>query len=302
MENLNRLSYFVAIVEEGSITAAANHLRISKAVVSKQLQQLEDELGATLIIRNSRHMSLTETGERFFVAARASVAQAHEAFEIVNQGRKVPSGRLRIAAPMDFGTTHVTPAAAEFQQQFPAVHVDLNLSDTKFDPVAAKFDIAFRVGWPRDSANKARKLGVFDQYVVAARDLFDETQQPMTPSDLVSLPFVENRALNTPARWMFHDDQNVPFEIDLSPSFSVDTSPGVRAAVCAGAGIGILPDFVVQDDIRNGRLIRLLPTHSLRQGGIYALFPPSPYRSEATKKFAEFFLDRFVAQGRLRRQ
>ncbi|MEO0923490.1 MAG: LysR family transcriptional regulator, partial [Pseudomonadota bacterium] len=160
-ENLNRLAYFVAIAEEGTITAAAARLRVSKAVVSKQLQLLEDDLGSTLVLRNSRHFNLTETGETFYEAARAAVAQAKDAFHLVRKGRDEPSGELRVTAPLEFGVEYVAPAIAEFSLLYPSLTIDLTLSDTRFDPVEARFDIAFRVGWLEDSSNTARKLTGF---------------------------------------------------------------------------------------------------------------------------------------------
>ncbi|MEM7701795.1 MAG: LysR family transcriptional regulator [Pseudomonadota bacterium] len=295
-ENLNRLTYFVAIAEEGTITAAAARLRVSKAVVSKQLQLLEDDLGATLVLRNTRHFSLTETGESFYETARAAVAQAKDAFQLVRRGRDEPSGELRVTAPLDFGVGYVAPAVAEFSLLYPALKVDLTLSDTRFDPVEARFDIAFRVGWLEDSANTARKLTGFSQFVVAAPSLVETFGMPQTLDELARLSFVENRALKAPSKLTFADKHGQIREVSFQPSVSGDTTSAVLAVVKAGGGIANMPDFVVSDDLRTGELVSILPEFALPSGTISAVFPPTPYRSAATQKFTEFFFEQFHEQ------
>ena len=290
--NLNRLEYFVAIVEEGTITAAAERMRISKAVVSKQLQLLEEELGATLVVRNSRHLNLTEVGQSFYEAARASVAQAEEAFEAVRQGRKEPTGNLRITAPLDMGVTYISPVVAEFRIAYPAVTIDLTLSDTRFDPVEARFDIAYRVGWLADSANVARKLAVFQQIVVASPRLVEQFGRPEHPEDLARFPFVEHRALPNPLNWQFVNASGETRDVQMTPALRADVTPAIKAMVVEGAGISILPDFFAKWEIENGTLVRLVPDWSLPAGGIYAVYPPTQFRSAATKRFADLLAER----------
>lgn len=290
--NLNRLEYFVAIAEAGTITAAAERMRISKAVVSKQLQLLEEELGATLVVRNSRHLNLTETGQSFYEAARASVVQAEEAFEVVRQGRAEPTGNLRITAPLDIGVTYVSPVVAEFRIAYPAVTVDLTLSDTRFDPVGSRFDIAYRVGWLADSANIARKLSGFRQIVVASPDLVEQLGRPDHPGGLAGFPFVEHRALPNPLNWQFSNSSGETTDVQMHAALRADVTPAIKAIVVEGAGISILPDFFVSKEIKNGTLVQLLADWMLSSGGIFAVYPPTQFRSAATKRFAELFAQR----------
>lgn len=290
--NLNRLEYFVAIAEEGTITAAAERMRISKAVVSKQLQLLEEDLGATLVVRNSRHLNLTEVGQSFYEAARASVAQAEEAYEVVRQGRAEPTGNLRITAPLDMGVTYVSPVVAEFRIAHPAVTVDLTLSDTRFDPVQSRFDIAYRVGWLADSANVARKLANFQQIVVASPVLIEKIGRPDHPAGLAALPFVEHRALPNPLDWQFLNSVGETCEVQMNPALRADVTPAIKAMVLEGAGISILPDFFARKEIKSGQLIQLFPEWALPAGGIFAVYPPTQFRSAATKRFAELFAER----------
>jgi DNA-binding transcriptional LysR family regulator len=287
--NLNRLEYFVAIAEAGTITAAAERLRISKAVVSKQLQLLEAELGTALVVRNSRHLRLTGTGQSFYEAARASVAQAEEAYAMVQQGRSAPAGNLRITAPLDLGISYVAPVVAAFRAEYPAVTVDLTLSDARLDPVESRFDISYRVGWLADSANVARKLADFQQVAVAAPGFAEAHGMPGQPQDLAPLPFVEHRALARPLSWRFAQAGGSSVEAEMRPALSADVTPAIKAMIQAGAGFSILPDFFVREEMARGTLVRLLPQWQLPSGGIYAVYPPTPYRSAAVQKFAEQF-------------
>ncbi|WP_170335970.1 LysR family transcriptional regulator [Ruegeria arenilitoris] len=289
--NLNRLEYFVAIAEAGTITAAADRMRVSKAVVSKQLQLLEEELGATLIVRNSRHLNLTEIGQSFYAAAQASVAQAEEAYAMVRRGNAEPSGTLRITAPLDLGADYVAPVVAEFRRMHPAVTIELTLSDVRIDPVEARFDIAYRVGWLSDSANIARKLGEFRQIVVASAEVINELGDPDTPSDLSNFPFIEHRALSSPLRWRFSGQTGETIDVEMKRALSADVTPAIKAMTLDGAGISILPDFYVRKELADKSLIQLLPDWTLPSGGIYAVYPPTQYRSSATQRFSKLFAE-----------
>lgn len=287
--NLNRLEYFVAIAEAGTITAAADRMRVSKAVVSKQLQLLEEELGATLVVRNSRHLNLTEIGQSFYAAAQASVAQAEEAYAMVRRGSSEPSGTLRITAPLDLGADYVAPVVAEFRRMYPAVTIELTLSDVRIDPVEARFDIAYRVGWLADSANIARKLGEFRQIVVASEKVVDEFGYPETPSDLATFPFIEHQALSNPLRWRFSGQAGDAIDVEMTRALSADVTPAIKAMALDGAGISILPDFYVRKELADKSLIQLLPNWTLPSGGIYSVYPPTQYRSSATQRFSKLF-------------
>lgn len=277
----------MAIAEAGTITAAADRLRVSKAVVSKQLQLLEEELGATLIVRNSRHLNLTEIGQTFYAAAQASVAQAEEAYAMVRRGSTEPSGSLRITAPLDFGADYVAPVAAAFRRLYPAVTIELTLSDARIDPVGARFDIAYRVGWLADSANIARKLADFRQIIVASERVINEFGHPKKPSDLANFPFIEHQALSTPLRWRFLGQSGDSVDVEMTRALSADVTPAIKAMTLESAGISILPDFYVRKELAEKSLVQLLPGWALPSGGIFAVYPPTQYRSTATQRFSK---------------
>ncbi|WP_371170811.1 LysR family transcriptional regulator [Aliiroseovarius sp. 2305UL8-7] len=281
--NFNRLSYFVAVVDAGTITGAADALNISKAVVSKQILTLEEELGTALLHRNTRHLHPTDAGLRFYEQAKAALSQAQEAYAKVQSGRAVPTGHLRMTAPMDYGTLHLAPLVAQFVQDNEEVSIDLHLSDDRLDPIEHHFDLSFRVGWPSDSSNQMRKVGAFEEWVVASPSLGDVV---MEPEDLAKLSFVANAALKNATEWRFRRGGEHR-DISVNAPLKLNASPAISRAIATGECCSIVPDFLVFDDVLAGRLVRLLPHWSLRSGGIYAVTPPTKYKPLAIKAFID---------------
>lgn len=288
--NLNRMEYFVAIAEEGTITAAARRMRISKAVVSKQLLQLEQDLGTALVVRNPRHLNLTDAGQQFYQAAKTTVDLAKEAFESAKLGASVPSGDLRITAPLDFGVAYVAQALASFSLAYPKVTPHLDLSDTRLDPVRNQYDIALRVGWLDDSSNIVLKLGEFRQIPVAAPGFLDRFGRPEHPKDLCDMPFIEHQVLASPTRWTFEHTARAPADVDLQPRLGACVTLAITAMAESGGGFCIVPDYAVETQLKTGALEHILEDWALPAGGIYAVFPPLRFRPVATRKFTEFLI------------
>lgn len=286
--NLNRLSYFVAVADTGTMTAAAERLAVSKAVVSKQIQLLEGELGVALLVRNTRHLYLTEAGTTLYTRARSLLDEADAAFSEVASGSQAPRGTLRITAPLGFGSSLVTTAAAALTAAHPAVRVELHLSDQTFDVVEAGFDVAVHVGSLRESGHVARKISDFRELVVADPAFIARYGPVQRPADLTRLPFIENRVLPSPNHWTFVDGDGQAHEITLRGALSMDATPAIETAVRLGAGFAMFPDFSVRAALAAGELVQLLPDFHLKPAGIYLIFPSGRYRSVA--------LDAFVAE------
>lgn len=283
--NFNRLAYFVATIDAGTITGAASALGVSKAVVSKQLQLLEEELETALLMRNTRRLQPTEAGLAFYEDAKSALTQANNAYERVQERDKKPKGRLRITAPVDYGISYVAPFVARFQATYPDVSVDLQLTDAQLDIIEERCDLAFRVGWLKDSNNLARKLQDFDEIAVCS----PETQsrvQVADPEDLVSLPFIRIHALAGKADWAFRRGKKTQ-SVRLNPVTEMNITLAIRALILEGFAFSILPDFLLQADLESGRLCRLLPDWSIRSGGVYTVTHPGRVRSNALLRFLE---------------
>lgn len=270
--NLNRLAVFAALVRAGSFTAAAEQLGLTKAMVSQHLARLEQELGVSLLVRSTRRMSLTEAGAVFHADCVRILAEAETAIARVGESRETPSGTLRLTVSTDYGTVIVAPALANFLRLHPALQVDMVLSDEVSDLIAERFDLAIRGGWLRDSSLRATRLGSFRQLLVGSLDYLAEHGTPRRPENLAGHGLVALSVLPTPLRWTFSRG-GARRTVRLHQRAQANSASAVRAMVLAGAGLGVLPDYLAEADIRAGRLVALLAQYRLPEGGIHAVYP-----------------------------
>ena len=292
MSNLRRLTYFVAVIETGSFTAAAERLGITKAVVSQQVARLESEFRTSLLVRTTRKVQPTEAGQAFYLRCAVILRQAGEAFDALAEGATAPSGILRLTAPFDYGVGVVVPLIAEFMQLYPACRVDAMLSDQRLNVMNSNIELAIRVGWLTDTGLQARKIGAFRQVLVASASMASRAGQLRQPHELATLPFVANTALLEPSTWRFAHASGEQQEVTLQPALWLDVTLAVREAVIRGMGLSVLPDYVIADDLAAGRLIELLPQWQLPSGGIHAVFPAARYRPAKVRAFVDLLVAR----------
>lgn len=294
--NLNRLAYFIAIVEEKTITAASQRLGLSKAVVSKHLQLLEEELGVSLLVRNTRHIRPTKAGEDFYYQAKLVLKQAHQAFESVIETRKEPSGLIRITTPVDFGVHRLSACVAKFCQQYPKIEIEVNLNDEIVDIVSQRYDLSFRVGWLHDSSNRARKIGTFRELAICSPEAATSFS-PRSPHDLADLPFLAYYGIDRAPRLFTQQDSTQKIErrveVQLHSNATFNITSALREALLKGHYFGILPDFTIKKDLEAGLLKELLPNWQLRVGGIYIVSPPSKLRTQALQLFIDMIIREF---------
>jgi len=271
--NLNRLAVFAALVQAGSFTAAAEQLGSTKAMVSQHLARLEKELGVTLLARSTRRMALTEAGARFHADCVRILADTEAAIDRLGESRETPEGTLRITAASDHGPAVVAPALASFMQRHPPVKADLVITDRVADPIAERFDVSIRVGWLRDSTLRAARLAAFRQCVVASPAYLAEQGTPRRPDDLPRHRWIALSVLSSPLRWTFTSHGGVRRSVRVNAIAQVDNTLAAHALTVAGLGVSVLPDYLVEASLRDGRLVPLLPAYRLPDGGIYAVYP-----------------------------
>ncbi|MER8590549.1 LysR family transcriptional regulator [Mesorhizobium sp. M1182] len=284
--NLNRLAYFAAVVDMGSFTRAADRLGVNKTVVSQQVARLEAELKTSLLLRTTRRVEPTEAGRQLHARCVMILSEAEEAFAELAQTNAQPLGVLRITASNDYGAITVAPLAAEFCRIYPACRVDLILSDARMDLVANQIDLSIRVGWLTDSSLQARRISSFRQFLVAAPDIAGDLS-PSEPEELSGLPFVANVALKEPLVWRFTRGDHELRTVRMKPGMTINSTPAVLEATLAGAGMSILPDFLVGDHVAAGRLVPILPAWTLPTGGIHAVYPAGRFRPPKVARFVE---------------
>lgn len=291
IRNLNRLAYFAAVIETGSFTAAAKRMDITKAVVSQQIARLEEEVGTSLVLRTTRRLRPTDSGQLFYDHCVKVLREAGDAFDALASYSTEPAGRLRITAPHDYGSMVVAPVIVKFRDLHPNIHTDLILSDSTLNLLSERLDLAIHVGWLADSSQITRRISSFRQVVVCTPS-FAASLPPLTsPVQFAQLPFVENKSLKQPLAWTFVHKNGEQFTVKMTSAMSMDATPAVTSAVLAGGGISVLPSCLVSAEVSKGTLVELLPEWELPSGGIHALFPSARFRPNAVNLFVNLMVE-----------
>jgi DNA-binding transcriptional LysR family regulator len=284
--DLPLLAVFAAVSRLGSFTAAARELGVSKSVVSEQVRTLEERLAVRLIERSTRRLRLTQVGEQVLGAAAPVVGAGAAIDGILEQHRRTPVGTLRVAATHDLGARLVAPIAARLARQHPQLRIDLVCDDAVHDLIAGRFDLAVRLGAPRDSNYVMRRLAEFDEPIVGAPALAAAWSGATRPRELASAPFVRHALLGRPDVWRFTGPRGEVDEVRVTLRGQANTGDGVRALVLGGVGLGALPDYWIEADLRRGALVRLCPGWIWKRVSLYAVLPSA----RRLPKRAELFL------------
>lgn len=290
--NLKRMAYFAAVVETGSFTRAAERLGVTKAVVSQHVARLEREFKTTLLTRTTRKVAPTDAGKTFYQRCALILKEAGDAFDELGEVSAQPSGVLRLTAPLDYGIVAVVPAITEFTRCYPQCKVEAVLSDQSLDLMSGQMELAIRVGWLTDLSVQARQIGSFNQLLVAAAAFQKQATRLKEPRDIGLLPFVANKALRDPIHWSFSLDDRERQSVEVNPAISLDATLAVREAVRLGAGLSVLPDFAVAEDLAAGRLVQVLPQWVLPPGGIHVVFPAARFRPAKVRAFVDLLQER----------
>lgn len=291
IDDYRGLAVFVTVAETGSLSAAGRRLKLSTSVVSHHLSRLEDKLGVTLFFRSTRSMSLTAEGQAALGPARGMISAGEEALDAIRSGQDVPTGALRISVPAWGEQSRLHQTLWQFAKRYPKVAVSLNSSDVPADLIREGFDLAIRLGVLADSALKSRRLGEFSLELVAAPAYLASrapisTLEELATCDFIAVSIVPNGVtLTDGSQSIVFEPQNIRVE--------VDTITSAKSAVMAGLGVRQLPKVEVEDEIAQGRLMRVLPRWRPPVMGIYAVWPDSGPQKALTRRL----LDYFATQG-----
>ncbi len=292
MDLLAGMAVFARVVDAGGVSAAARDLRLSKSAVSKQLAALEDRLGARLLQRTTRRMSLTEAGAGFLEHCRRVVAEAEAAESAVGALLAEPRGVLRVNAPMSFGTMHLAAAIPDFMARYPQVTVDLTLNDRMVDLLDEGYDVAVRIARLADSSLVARKLAPARRVMVAAPSYLDRKGRPAVLADLAEHDVLAYSYVSAAEEWRFLGP-NGEESVRLEGRLRANNGDILLAACLAGSGIAALPTFLSGPSLRAGSLVRVLPEYESVPFGIYAVWPTARHLSAKVRAFVDFLAERF---------
>jgi DNA-binding transcriptional LysR family regulator len=293
MDQFAALRAFVAVAEARSFSSAALALRIAKSAVSRQVSDLESALGARLIHRTTRSLSLSEAGRAYFERAARILADLDDANRAVGELQAAPRGRLRISAPMSFGFLHLMPALSDFMARYPEVVVDLAMNDRFVDLVNEGFDVAIRIATLPDSSLIARQLAPARRVICASPNYLSTHGAPRSPNDLKTHACLFNSNLPSAREWRFVSPDDVPVPVTVNGRLSVDNGDALRVAALRGLGLANLPTFIVGADLQSGALATVLDSFVAQDLSISAVYPHSRHLSPTVRALIDFIVDRF---------
>lgn len=292
MDSLTDIVVFVRVVDDGSFTRAAERLKLSRSVVSKYVTRLEGRLGARLLNRTTRRLSLTEAGRIFYERSRRGLQDIEEAEAEVSRLQEKPRGVLRINSPMSFGILHIAPALPEFLAQHPEVSVEMNLDDRVVDVIEEGFDVSIRIMEMPDSSLIARRLAPCRHVIVAAPAYLEKHGTPRTPEDLRDHNIISFSYQASANDWHFISPDNKQVSVPVSGSMQANNSLALREALLRGVGITRTPTFVVGKDVQDGHLLSILGNYRTLEVSIYLVYPQRRHLSPKVRAFVDFMADR----------
>lgn len=297
MDKLRALTVFVTVVERGSFAAAAEHLGLSRTAASRLVMDLEANLGATLLNRTTRRISLTQVGEAYVSRAKAILEQIEEADSEAGRQSTQPKGRLRLSAPMSFGIRHLAPRLKDYMTTYPDMQLDLVLNDRQVDLVDEGFDLAIRIGRLAPSSLIARKIALSRLILCAAPSYLRHQGEPDTLSDLsahtcLGYPYWSGRDA-----WTFSAADGCIHTIPVKNRLWCNNGDALMNAAISGLGVVLQPDFIVHQAIREGGLVEILSDFSGPEIDIHAVYAPSVFMPIRTRSFIDFLVMSFAKEA-----
>lgn len=290
LPDLEAWAIFATVAEQRSFTAAAETLGLSKATISKAVSRLEVDIGQSLFHRTSRRLALTEAGRVLAEHAALILASAQAAEEAARDAASAPVGRIRVAAPMTFGVSNVSPLLAEFLSLHPGIEIDLHLSDARVDIVAEGFDVALRIAELPDSSLRARRLCTIQSYLVAAPAYLERHGTPTHPGQLGDHALLGYS--NTLGPWRFRGPDGAEVSVKGRGPIVANSGDALMPALVAGLGISRLPSFILGDTLATGQVVELLPEWRPAPVGLHLMTPPSPLRPARVEVLIAFLTER----------
>jgi DNA-binding transcriptional LysR family regulator len=284
---------FLHVVEAGTLTEAARRLRLSKSVVSKRIRDLEEALEQSLLHRSTRRVVPTEKGRALYDRVRPLVRELDSAVsEVTDPEGSVLRGRLRVTAPMTFGTMHLTSMLARFAREHPRLELALELDDRVLDLAAGDYDLAIRIGWLESSSLVARKLCMSRRVMCCSPRYAEERGLPRSIEDLAAHDCIDYANVHATRLWQFAPRRRGgrPRSVATRSRIVANNGEAMRDAAIEGLGLALLPTFIAADALRRGLLIDALPGESPLPYTIAALYPPTRHVAPKVRVLVDYLV------------
>ena len=297
MDRLTSLTAFVRVVDSGGFSAAGRRLNMSTTMVSNHVQSLEDRLGARLLNRTTRKVSLTEVGKGYYDRCVQILADLEQADDIAGALQSTPRGTLRV-----YTATHivqfVSPVVAEYLSAYPEAKVDLSIGERTIDLIDEGFDIAIRLTPPPDSSLIVRSLATWRHVLCCSPDYLERHGRPQQLSELTDRNCIRH-ALYPYDEWRFVDRKGTPASVRVSGNLISDSGETLRRAALQGVGVCLAAGFLIADDLESGRLIRLLPEYRPVEFAMNAIYPHRHHLSAKVRSFIDLLVHHSAEQQKL---
>ncbi|WP_085909263.1 LysR family transcriptional regulator [Kiloniella majae] len=289
MDKFRAITVFRRVIELGSFKAAAEDLNLSKAAVSKNINELENYLKSPLIMRTTRRMNVTENGQRYYNHVRNILDEMANADLSILENTQQLRGELRISMPMSFGLETINPAVCQFMKLYPQVNIDVLMSDQYVDLVDQGIDIAIRGGGQlKDSSLRSRKLFELHRVLCASPVYIENAPELLEPDDLSFHNCLIYSLSSSPTNWVFKNENEIR-ELNLvAGSYVVNNGLALKQAALADLGVILAPEILVHDELEAGKLIRLLPAWKADAHALYAVYPYHRETSHKIRTFIDF--------------
>mgnify|MGYP001818137800 FL=1 len=287
---------FFNVVEANGFGAAARRLETTPASVSRRVKSLEQRLGVRLLQRTTRKLSLTKAGERYFREGRRLLHELDDLEQALTASAQEPEGELRIVAPMTFGQRRRAPLVVRFAKLHPKLRISLILEDRETDLIDAAADLAIRIGHPADSSMIARAIAPVPRHACASPEYLERRGYPESPEDLLHHDCLHYNLISEREEWTFLSD-NGEQTLAIRGNFCSNNGDVLAEAAVQGLGITLLPNFIVEEGLAGGRLVKVLENYERAPLTLFALYPSRQHVPAKTRRFLDFLLDHFAETG-----
>ena len=292
--DLNDMMVFLAVVESGSFTHAAERLGIPKANVSRKVSRLETQLNITLLERSTRSQHLTEAGKRYLVHCKRVHEELDLATASVDEIAHSYKGRLKIGASVASGQQILRPALANFMHQYPELNVQLNLVNRRVDFIEEGFDVVIRIGQLDDSLLIAKKLGTVARKLYASPSYIAKHGLPQSVVALEQHQLLIMNPVNNALKLNLVSTENEHFTVNCQPRLLVDDFAILKQSIIDGLGVAALPDYMARKELAEGRLVNVLPEWGMESVDVFALYPRNRAKIPKVKAFLDFVSELYI--------